>query len=322
MKTVRTPRTLITAIIAASALGSSGQTCADLSIASVTYSAFYDSLIEVRLLNSGPIGWSYPSLIVYDPDGDTLAFHPADLFALTDDQTIILSFVDGAAIPNGPTTGTIELWTGFNTTLECTFDVTYDLCPAAPCLPLRPFMFTNESGMMPAHIPWQLQDSVGTATASGMFHLDSMNTYVNDSACLAPGNYSMVIDPGTADTEHLYFGIGSSAWNSPTLQYHLMDETSFAFTVLESCMEGSNTIPEVMPASVRMTMDEGMLTIMSTQEEPLERVELWDARGRQLLSTNVTGHTTQVDLRGMAAGVYPVRVWIDGSPMSAKAMVE
>lgn len=314
-------RALTTACIAASALGASGQSCADLSIASVSYSAFHDSLIEVRLLNSGPIAWDYPSLIVYDPNGDTLAFHGADLFALTTDQTIVLPFADGAAIPIGPTTGTIELWTGFNTTLECTFDVAFDLCPAVPCLPLRPFLFTNNADLDPADIAWHLEDSVGTTVAAGSFHLDSTHTYVSDSACVAPGNYSIVIDPPWADADHLYFGIGSSAWNSPTLQAHLIDTATIAFTVLGSCMEGTNAIPEEAPAAVQLMMTDGLLTIAAAQDASLERIELWDACGILILAENIRSNVARIDLRGKAAGVYPLRIWMGGSPISTRVMV-
>ena len=314
-------RALTTACIAASALSASGQTCADLSIASVTNSAFYDTLIEVRLLNSGPIAWDYPSLIVYDANNDTLAFDQANLFALTTDQVIILPFVDGAAIPTGPIDGTIELWTGFNTTLECTFDVMFDLCPTVPCLPLRPFLFTNNADVDPADIAWHLEDSVGTTVANGVFHLDSTHTYVNDSACVAPGNYSIVIDPPWTDADHLYFGMGSSAWNSPTLQAHLMDTAVIAFTLLEACMEGTNAIPEDASAAIRLMMADGLLTITSAHDAPLERIELWDARGIMILAENVLTDVARIDLRGKAAGVYPVRVWAGGSPISTKVMV-
>ena len=321
MKDIHNLRIFVTSIIAANAVGAASQTCADLSIASVTYSAFYDSLIEVRLLNSGPIGWSYPSLIVYDANNDTLAFDEANLFALTNDQTIVLPFVGGAAIPIGPTTGTIELWTGFNTTLECTFDVTFDLCPAVPCFPLRPFLFTNNADVDPDDITWHLEDSVGTTVATGSFHLDSTHTYVSDSACVAPGNYSIVIDPPWADADHLYFGMGSSAWNSPTLQAHLMDTAVIAFTLLEACMEGTNAIPEDASAAIRLMMADGLLTITSAHDAPLERIELWDARGIMILAENVLTDVAGIDLRGKAAGVYPVRVWAGGSPISTKVMV-
>ncbi|MBK9075684.1 MAG: T9SS type A sorting domain-containing protein [Flavobacteriales bacterium] len=321
MKDIHNLRIFVTSIIAANAVGAASQTCADLSIASVSYSAFYDSLIEVRLLNSGPIAWDYPSLIVYDPNGDTLAFHGADLFALTTDQTIVLPFADGAAIPIGPTTGTVELWTGFNTTLECTFDVTFDLCPAVPCLPLRPFLFTNNADVDPADIAWHLEDSVGTTVATGSFHLDSTHTYVSDSACVAPGNYSIVIDPPWADADHLYFGIGSSAWNSPTLQAHLIDTTTIAFTLLGSCTEGTNAIPEETPASIQLTMTDGELTITSAQDAVLERIELWDARGILILVESIRTNVARIDLRDKAAGVYPVRIWMGGSPISTRVMV-
>ncbi|MBK8339510.1 MAG: hypothetical protein IPK99_05625 [Flavobacteriales bacterium] len=321
MKALHHLRAFATVCVAASSLGASCQSCTDLNITSVTYSAFYDSLIEVRLLNSGPISWNYPSLIVYDANNDTLAFHEADLFALTTDQTIVLPLADGATIPTGPINGTIELWTGFNTTLECTFAVTIDLCPAAPCVPLRPFLFTNNATVAPANIAWHLEDSVGTTVANGVFHLDSTHTYVNDSACLAPGSFSMVIDPAWTDAEHLYFGVGTSAWNAPTLQAHLLDTSTISFTLLEACMEGTNAIPEEATPSIRMILVDGMLTISTAQDEPLGRVDLYDMRGTQVLSGTVMSNVAHIDLHGKAAGIYSVLVGNGGAQLCAKVFV-
>lgn len=317
---MRTP--ILIAILGSTAITSlvAQENCNDVFPASISFSPFDSSLIEVRMVNNGPIGWSYPSLVLYNVN-DSMAWAPADYFALAGDQVFTLQTIDGAQIPTGPFYGKLELWTGFNDSLRCTWYPEPYLCPPGECTVVHPYVMVATANAAGLEFTWSVTDDLGHAVATGAMTIPEGSIEAMDSVCLEPGHYQLhVLNPWVTG-DSIYFDMRGQAWNAGTSpQVELSSGAASTFTLLEACIEQANGISELPASSVRSNIANSVLRIRLDDGRALDTIEVLDASGRRIHVQRTASASVDVPLDGVAPGLLLVRVYTAGSLSTGRVM--
>ena len=279
--------------------------CDSLNIPSLQYSAFVDTVVEVRITNSG--GWfSYPSLVVYDNNGDTLAWQDPNFFGQGPDQTYLLPVATGATAPVGFFDATIEVRS--NDQLACNFFRPYtNLCPIDSCITLYPAV----GGAPSAHqFDWYVTDAQGDTVATGAMTTPTNSTQARDTLCLPPGEYSLgMVDITGFEQGAAFQMIGSDWWASPTSpQVTVQSGMVSTFVLFEACFAPANTIPEITAAGIEASVVNGVLMMRKVDGSPIRKVDVLDAAGRLMRSSAGSSAAMQLNIADLAPGVLVVRV--------------
>lgn len=315
-------RSPVTAALALIALGSiqAQENCNDVFPESITFSPFESSLIEIRMVNNGPIDWSYPSLVFYNAN-DSIAWAPAEYFALTNDQVFTLQTIEGALIPTGPFYGKVELWTGFNDSLRCTWYPEPFLCPPTECTVVHPYVMVSTGNASGTQFTWTVTDDQQQTVASGEMSVPEGSVEAMDSVCLEPGHYALNISNPWITGEGVYFSMKGQAWNTTSSeQVELSTGNASTFTLLEACIDQTNGISEQQVPSVRSNISNGVLHIRCDDGRALDTVEVLDASGRRIHVQRSTSTTVDVPLGTVAPGLLIVRAYADGTISTERVM--
>lgn len=293
--------------------------CDAISIASIRYSAFDPSIVEVRTLNSGE-GFSYPWLILFDANGDTVAWAPMDFFWLGPDQTFLLLLTAGT-IPVGPFPATVELWAAND--LVCTFQLEADLCPPTPCSEVYPFVI-DQSGNTGGHMcDWVVVDINGFPVATGSSAIPVGSTQTRDTVCLAPGTYSLSMTEVSGTGQDLQFWMeGSEWWSSPTSPHVWIDSAMVSpFVLYEPCIDGANAITEMSTVGLGLNIVNGLLNVRGPVGTTIRNVEVMDAAGRLLRTASGTGAALDVDITDLAPAVLVIRATDNAGARSCRTII-
>jgi hypothetical protein len=280
--------------------------CADLTIASVRYSPLNASFLEVRILNSGGFGFSYPSLVLFDANGDTLAWGSTGLFGLGGDHTVAIQLVPGTVLPAEPFSATLELWIGSWTQLACSFDLVIDPCPTEACTQVYPHVIAGILDPGGLQFDWTVSDSTGTTMATGSMVIPEGTNQIQDTVCLPVGAYSLGMVNPFGIGEFIYFTMIGSAWaSSPQVEVETGDVSPFI--LFEACMENANAIDEVTDQGLHLAIVNGVLRVWRTDGPPLREVRVMDAAGQLVRSAVGQKTSLELDIAALAAGVLVVK---------------
>ncbi|MEO8588566.1 MAG: hypothetical protein ABI432_04295 [Flavobacteriales bacterium] len=289
-----------------------GSPCDHLEIASVRWHAFTDTAIVVHAMNTNMIGelFDYPNFILFDMSGDTLAKETVNFFGIGEDSWHVLRVMDGVTIPSGSFPTVLELWTGFTTTLACSWELPVDLCPPAPCATLIPWVQNFGGALTIGSYPWSIYDEALTLIASGTFTMVDTVQFDSDTLCVPPGHYFMECGPNDPPTGgQPYFGVQTEGWISgPSTPLVWSLPVPLEFDFYEPCFEGTNALAE-MPSinGLSVLQENGMITIGRRDGSMLGPVAVFDVEGRSLYHGSSSSNTAVVDLSDITSGVVVIR---------------
>lgn len=286
--------------------GGGGSPCDGLNLLSVRWQAFSDTALVVHVENSAGETFPYPSFILFDPDGDTLAVESVFFFGIASESWHVLRIVDGATIPEVPFFGRLELWTNFTSELACVWQDTFVLCPPPPCAELRPTV-ANVSGMLvTGAFNWVVFDDAGMV-GSGQFILGPGGQEADTALCLPPGEYHVnvsPVDPGFMGILY-YYVTAPGGQSTPTMPVTSSLPVLLPFTFYGPCISGSQGISELAPSPLRTAPITGGLQVWNADGAPLGPLWLHDVQGRLIF--NQTASTDRLFVPTPTPGVYVLR---------------
>ena len=260
------------------------------------------------MLNNGQIGWSYPSLILFNGNGDTIAWQGAEYFALANDQVFSLPIIPGAVIPSDPFYATVELWTGFNDSLRCTFFPEPSLCPQAPCTIVHPFA-TYSGDTAGLELEWTVTETTTNEVLTGALSIPQGISYAQTDVCLPPGHYTLTMFNPWISGDGLYFNMKSSAWNSSETPYvEMADSVPSMFTLFEACIDDDNAVAQLASEEIVLSVVAGRIHLQLPMGDHMSVVELLDGTGRVLHRITGVQNQLELDITGFAPGVFVLAV--------------
>lgn len=317
---MRAPLTAAHALIALAPLLAQ-ENCNDVYPVSIGYDPFNSGRIAVLMGNDGPIGWSYPSLILYTENGDTLAWAQADYFALTDDQLHTLNIVENAQVPTGPFNAVLELWTGFNDSLRCTWDPIVTLCPPE-CTTVYPSVLAWSNDAGGTQFDWTVTDSLAQTVATGTIALPVGGIQAQDSVCLPPGAYELTVVNTSIPGDSVYFSMNGPHWNSSSSpQVELIAGAGSPFILMEACIDFQNAVPDVPANTFDVQVLGDAVRVTNSNGRPVGNVDITDAAGRLLLRGYGTNGTFTRSLAELPVGILLVRLVDEQGSVRARKIV-
>ncbi len=288
---------------------SAQEDCNDLVPSVLGYDPLDGGIIDVMVHNNGEIGWSYPSFILYDAGNDTLAMEQPDFFAISSEQLHKLQIIPGATLPAGPFEARLELWTGFNDSLRCSWHFLVTLCPEAPCVPLYPTVSATTLSASGASFAWTITDSLEQIIDSGELTFSGGLLQAQDTVCLPPGNYTCTLLNPFLTGDSVYYSVLSAPWNGTSSpQVELSEGTPSAFTVLEPCIGTDNAVEDLYNGDLSVLFMDGAVHIARADGSAIGRVDLFDAEGRLLAATNCTVDVLSIPIPDQASGPCLARI--------------
>lgn len=278
-----------------------GQSVCDSIEIKAYYSPFADSLIQVDVINNSSELFSYPGFFVLDINGDTVAKEEVNLFGIAQNSTHYLNIYPG--MPSGSNfTGELQLWSGFYSQHECTFNMIFDLCPDS-CITAYPYIINMGGAISLGSVDWILTDDNTVTVASGTLTLDNTHQNDEDTVCLSAGNYTLQfsgISPPMMGQP--FVGISSSVFYSSGLQqFYNGSATNLQFDFLESCIINwigtTGSDPDVLIYS-----HEGMIEFVNLAS--INYVSIYSISGQLVWKGEVNSGYQRVNLSHLKKGIY------------------
>lgn len=289
--------------------GGEATACDSLIIASVEWAPFSDTTLLVHVFNPTSELFDYPGFVLLDANGDTLARETVDFFGIAQESWHVLAIQPGATVPEGPFTGTLELWTWFHAELSCTWNTTFDLCPPGPCAPLTAYIHNISGNPADGSFQYTVRH-MGEVVATGLFVLTPDNQYDSDSLCLPPGNYLMevVADQGPSGSQPR-FGVSlGNAVQGPSAPVEFTTLSAVPFNFLAPCADGTQGVAERQPAALALACGNGMASVARSDGRALGDLRVYDGQGRMVFHVDEQGTSYQWATAGWPAGLYLVCV--------------
>ncbi|MEZ4740502.1 MAG: T9SS type A sorting domain-containing protein [Flavobacteriales bacterium] len=285
--------------------------CANVVIESVHYSALYPSVIEVSAYYDGSDCIDYPSFILFDGNGDTLAIESVNFFCVGfgSPMTHPMTILADAVVPTGSFNAHLELYSGFGDTLVCSWDLSdVVLCPPAECQQAE--IYTNTGDLEAFTAYWWITDENGNWMDQGTFEVDDIQHTHYDTTCLVPGSYELGFSPFSPIDEEFVIGITPSYNQSIGFNTWLDESES-----LGTCPSpGMRHALMVAIRSRRMTGTSycygwnRRLHLAEPDGRPLGDIRIYSIDGRLARSLQALTDRVTVDLNGLATGLHVVRV--------------
>lgn len=288
-------------------------TCADLTIVSIHYAAFNDSVIEVVAQAAEGSFFSYPQFSLIDTQNDTLTRENVNFFGIGQGpQTHSSVVVPGHVLPSSTFSGTLLFsYSGPGEENYCTFPISGSLCPPGPCVDMEVFVYRQAlPPLVSTSFNWTVSDGSGAPVGTGTLAIDAATGQLGlAELCLPPGQYSVHIHQNDAVGDQFYFGVGQRNFTVSGPLEGLMPggEADLAFTLQARCIAGPNEIRESRSSAPTLMLNNRVLTISTTNGGPLGPVEILDSSGRCVQRGSSTSSTATMDLGDLACGVHVVR---------------
>ncbi len=263
--------------------------CDSLVIDGIQYNAVDTGIIDVMAHVTNFDCIDYPSFILYDQNGDTLAAEVTDFFCLGfgAPQTHRLVIRPGVQLSNVPFDATLELFTGFGDDLVCSWNFqSLALCPLPACIQAEIYL-TNTGAPFSFPAYWWITDDSGTWYDDGHFDMDSVLSTGFDTLCLPPGKYMLSFTPfSPIDTSYI-IGITPSYQQSTGTNTHLHPgpgPLDLSFMWYAQCVDGTNGVPELDHNALQIQQRAGQLEVWTNDGSALGTIELFTLDGRTVRS--------------------------------------
>lgn len=311
-------KTIIIILSVLSSVVSNAQTACDSLDIDVKYAAFSDSLIEISVTNHGSGFYSYPGFVIFNTNGDTVAKEDVNLFGIGAASTHVLKIFPGM-ITSSTFTGTLQLWSGFFTTMECSYNLTFKLCPDS-CAQVYPFIGNMGGALSLGTVNWTVQDSASTILASGSFTLDNNNQIDQDTVCLIHGNYFLHVSGlSTPMAGQPIFGMTKNFMNAPNPQKHYSgspDQLPFSFYRKCSIISG---IGDVECASgLRIFSHDGVIDIQQMNGKRIGEVAVYSLSGQVVWRGSIQANRQAINLSTLPSSLYIIGVLNEGAQVHKK----
>jgi len=286
--------------------------CDSIIVEQIRYSAVNSAVIEVSAYAQSTNCVSYPSFILFDQNGDTLARGSVNFFCLGLDlsQTHSLVVLPGAQVPANPFPGRLELYSGFGDSLVCSWDLSaIDLCPPAGCQQAEIYI-TNTGELEAFEAYWWVTDEDGMQVDMGNFEVDDVMHTHFDTTCLVPGQYVLGFSPFSPIDEDYVIGITESYLRSIGTNTALDSSSSpweLDFAWYGACEDMTNAVPENRWDGTIISVLDRQLNLVQP-DGPLGNIQLFSADGRLVRSLHVLSDRTTIDLYNLNPGLYSIRI--------------
>ncbi|MBV6404740.1 MAG: hypothetical protein IT228_07130 [Flavobacteriales bacterium] len=289
--------------------GTAATGCDSLDLFPLQWAPFDTGRIDVVVANPGGAFFNYPTFVLLDGQGDTLAVEVPNYFGIgTAPQVHALALHPGTSMPPGPFQASLHLWTYFFDTLACEWPLIVDLCPADPCVPVSVHLGNFGGAMVNGSIAWGLEDGGGNAVASGNLVLGALQA---DSAtvCLPPGAYTLTMTHPTPLGGQLQYGVSAGAPGTSTLAEPFLSGgtvNTLPFTLFGACVNGSQSVRDAgADQGLVVVVEQGRLSVRASG--PVGLLSLFDAQGRLCARVRPVGTASPVMLDPDAPGLYLVQ---------------
>ncbi|MBT8196472.1 MAG: T9SS type A sorting domain-containing protein [Bacteroidia bacterium] len=283
--------------------------CDSLYIQNIEYAPFNDSLIAVYVYNESSDIFSYPGFILYDANGDTVAKEIVNYFGIGNEQVHYMTIQPGVVVQEN-FNGTIELWSGFYSTLECTYNQQVNLCPDTTCVELFLSLSNFGGALAFSEFTWDIKNTAGIVLYSGAMELDTMQQQDFDSLCLPFGNYIVEFNSATQPMGQVFASTYTNLLynQGPSAQF-IVNNTLLDLQFYESCdpLNSIGTPVSINPITAQVIND--VLYVSDLSNTALGKVSLFDSLGKLLLKQETSESRIQFDLSNYPAnGVYIIQV--------------
>lgn len=302
-------------------------TCADLTILSVQYAAFNDSVIEVVAQASEGSFFSYPQFSLVDTGNDTLTHEDVNFFGIGQGpQTHSSVLRDGQTLPASPFEGTLVFsYSGPEEENFCTFPLSGSLCPPTPCVDMEVFVYRQATPpLLTTSFTWSISDEAGGTVGSGALEIDAATGQLAlDDLCLPPGHYLLYVQQDDAIGTQFNFGVGQRNFTvaGPTAILLTGGEGDLPFTLHRQCFATGNGIPDQSTSAPTLALDGRTLIISNANGKPLGSIEILDATGRCVRRGTTMSSFTTFDLGDLAHGMHIVRTADISSTWKAQRII-
>lgn len=287
--------------------------CDSIFLGDIRYFPTDANFIEVQAYVNSFDCVSYPSFLLKDENGDTLAVEEVNFFCLSfgDFGTHRLAVHPDANIPIGPFDGTLELFSGFGGSLVCSWDMSLELCPQDSCTQAVIYL-TNLETLEAGTIYWQLGDVDNNFYAQGEIEMDLIDHTHFDTVCLPPGDYQLFVSPFSdiwVDEDYI-LGITHSYNQSNGTNTAQQNDTTYQdlnFNWFEACVEETNSIFESQAPTFTVLLNNGNLEVTATDGHYLHDLQLFDIRGQLMHQETSRTQHARINVGQLPSGVYILR---------------
>jgi hypothetical protein len=303
-----------------------GSPCDSLELVSVRWHPFSDTALVVHVINGNTISelFDYPNFILFDASGDTLAKETVNFFGIGGESYHTMRIMDGVEIPVNTFSATLELWTGFTTSLACTWELEVDLCPLAPCTTLIPNIQNLGGAITTGTFNWGILSNA-VVVVSGSFVLDAENQYDADTICLPPGVYTMLAgsDGGPLSGQPYYSAVVPGGFSTASAPVGDLVPEPLAFRFFEPCFDPTQSVGSANEsADLTLLSGAGEFTLVHSQGV-LGDIRVFDSMGRMAHRSYSTADRTVIGTQGWPTGIYSVIVATpNGALRSIKTLVD
>jgi hypothetical protein len=275
----------------------------------VRYAAFTDTLIEISVMNHGTAYYSYPGFIVFNTNGDTVAKESVNLFGIgpASESRHTLKIYPGM-VTTSSFSGTLQLWSGFYSNLECSYNLSFELCPDT-CQVVYPFIANFGGAISQGTVNWTMLNATSTVVASGSWTLDNQNQDDKDTVCLIPGNYTLQVSgsPGPLGGQPWY-GMTSDFNSSPNPQKpYLASADQMTFKTFKNCIITSVNNPHIS-SDIKLISQDGFIDISRANNKVIGEVAVYSINGQLSWSADIKSSAYRIDLRYLPSGIYIVKM--------------
>lgn len=285
-----------------------GSPCDSLELVSVRWHAFSDTALVVHVINGNTIGelFDYPNFILFDASGDTLAKETVNFFGIGGESYHTMRIMDGVEVPVNAFSATLELWTGFTTSLACTWELEVDLCPPTECGSFIPTLGNYGGALVLGTFNWEVTDEEGTV-AMGQFQMTEVEQYASSTLCLPPGEYQMLVSPNGPPTGGAPMFFVTNESGSSTQLWPVVWSLPVALPVqfFVPCIDGTNEVRETGISPLRASSNSEGLLLERSDGLAIGPVQLFDAQGRLVYQTNALTHRVSLPLA--TGGIHLLR---------------
>ncbi len=283
------------------------QTACDSLEVHVRYHPFYDSLIEVKVVNHGNRFFNYPGFVLYGPANDTVAKETLNLFGIASSSSHILhrypTFTGGHSF-----SGRLDLYTyGFDS-LTCSFPSVFDLCPDT-CSRVVVYLGNMGGAWVTGSVHYTVKDAWQQSVHSGMLSMGTAQ-HDEDTLCLLPGLYTIEYARNTLSAGGAkYYCITQDSLTvaAPSWLYQGTNDTTAAFSFYKNCM-GINPVQDpAASTNWRAVLMGNTLRIGTAADQCLDGVAIFSVDGRCIYRDSGRRTNYQIDAGNFPPGLYLIQ---------------
>ncbi len=281
-----------------------GQICDSVHVTMVEHSITADSVIIVKIENSSSEFFSYPGVVLYDANGDTVAKETPNLFGIGS-QSIHWLNIKSTSPPTSISSGRIELWTNFYDSLNCTFqlDTSTSLCPDDSCYTLHPFAGGFGGAYSIGTFSYKVYTVLGVLKAQGTLTLNDTVQYAKDTICLPKDQYIWHFEVDTPPGGGPYMGFEDRYQNSFSLSVPMYILDTTMQTVLFPNCYSLNSLAELGNSSINVFQTPAEVFIRS-EVELISSVSLIDLTGKVIRHDWPNEKSYTLETKLLSSGIY------------------